>query len=153
MIAGIVVAIVIIAFTFFSPGSKTVAGEISVPGQQSPVTLTCDPPSPVPVYGLLNDDRNLSHNFHITLNDSMNQTIGEESFALDPGEFFESEVKTSDKKSTPIYLTFIVDGNSTFYWKVNVSTSIVQSFDYHPQRKDIVPGVLFHSDFGCNNTT
>jgi len=153
MIAGIIVAIVIIAFIFFFPCSKTAVGEISVSGPQSPVTVTCDPPSPVPVYGLLNDDRNLSHHFHITVNDSTNLTIGEESFALDPGEYIESEVKTSNKKSTPIYLTFIVDGNSSFYWKVNASTSIIQSFDYNPQRKEIVTAVLFHSDYGCNIPT
>jgi hypothetical protein len=139
IVGGTALAIVIIVLIFFSPVWKFDSRE----------TFTCDPPSPVSVYGLLNDDRNFSHSFQIRINTSSNLTIGVESYNLAPGQYIESKVQTSTKNTTHYYLTFTVDQNSTYQREVNASTYVVQSFDYNSEKRGIIPGVLFHSDYGC----
>ena len=139
IVGGTALAIVITVLIFFSPFWKSDSRE----------TVTCDPPSPVSVYGLLNDDRNFSHSFQIRISTSPNLTIGVESYNLAPGQYIESKIQTSTKNTIRYYLTFTVDQNSTYQREVNASTYVVQSFDYNPEKRGIIPGVLFHSDYGC----
>jgi len=152
LITGIVLAISIAGLLVVFPMEKSPAVNASPVKESTNASHSCDSSSPKPVFSLLNYDRNLSHRIHITLSNSSNMIVGEESYLLSPGEYLESKIKTFDKNATHYDLTFTVDGNSTYHGSVNASTLVVQSFDYHNGNKGIIPGILFHDGYACPAT-
>lgn len=137
--------ILILAVVFLSllPGEKIPVIKSSTDNDTSFLFDPCIQ-TPLPAYGMFNNDRNLSHRFDVSIADPSGITVGTDSFLLFPGEYLESGFRIVSKKDVPYDLAITVDGKATYLQRVNTSGFTIQSLDYYPDDNRIEPGILYH---------